>query len=177
MWTHAFGFLKTPLGRRLVFGVGLACAVGSVFYLVRSGGYAACERDHQAKLAESIQRAGEAAREIALQDAEIALATERNITQWRTRTVEIIRRVDSAIPPDCARCAVAPRLRDDINSLLRGETPDTGDAERTLPDAPSTRDGHLPGSNGRACCDSRSVKRVSGEAQGLGESSWVAGGV
>lgn len=163
MWAVAFGLLKSPLGKHLVLGVGLACAVWAVVAYLRHTGYSDCERRHQERLVEAIRNAEKAAREIALKDAEIMLATERAVTKWRTKTIEVVRRVDGSIPPDCARCAIDPGLRNDINSLLRGETPDSGKPEGAMPNSTPSSSGNLSGDNGRSCCDGWGVERVPGE--------------
>ncbi len=54
----------------LVGGLAVTAAVGGAIFGIRTAGYNACERDHQASMVESIQRAQAQAREIALQDAE-----------------------------------------------------------------------------------------------------------
>jgi len=71
-------------------------------------------------MVESIQRAQEQAREIALQDAEVALDTIRTVQQIRTVEKVITVEVQNEIPTDCRACAITPRARGLLNDALSG---------------------------------------------------------
>lgn len=143
------GFLGSFLGRYLIGGVLSVVVVGGLYGVVRHSGYSACQRDQQAALVASIQRAQEQAREIALQDAEVALDTIRTIQQIRTVEKVITVEVQNEIPTDCRACAITPRARGLLNDALSGlhSTPaDPGKPPGTMPtpDSPPYRE--LPGS-------------------------------
>ena len=100
--------MLNPFAIRALGAVALAAAVGGGGYWLRHTGYLACERDHRAALAESLQRGIEQAQEIARQDAEVSEYYER----WRTREVNRwhvqVEEVTRDISIDCTRCGISP---------------------------------------------------------------------
>jgi len=112
--------MNALLARYLIGGALSLAVVGGLYGAVRHSGYSACKRDADAAMVESIQRAQEQAREIALQDAEVALDTIRTVQQIRTVEKVITVEVQNEIPTDCRACAVSPRARGLLNDALSG---------------------------------------------------------
>ena len=125
-----------------------------VLGLLGAGGYlysrgAQSERmECKANLADSIARAAEQARQIALQDAEVAAGVAQVVTRIRTveRPIEV--EVVREISPDCTACAVTPRARGLLNDALSGrafQTPGAGEPARPVPPPVAPPAGYVPG--------------------------------
>ncbi len=120
-------------------GFALAAAVlGGGYLFARHAGFSACERQHQAALAQSIQAAWDESRRIAMQDAEVAAVTivaEREIvTRWREVEKEVVKHV-----PSDSVCVLAEpgfRLLNDLLANRKTIIP----ADPAQPDRPATGD-------------------------------------
>lgn len=162
--------LASPLALRALVGLALAGLVGWGAYALRAAGRDACETEHQASMAEHLQRGIEQAQAIARQDAEISEYYER----WRTREVQRwhvqVEEVTRDIPPNCAQCGLSPDGLRTLNDLRKpgpvaadpgqpdGRVP-APDAD-TLPPAPGARS--LPGTG------QPTVQRLRHEASAAG---------
>ena len=133
--------VQLALLKYAVVAVGAVLAVWFAYSWAESRGYARCELEHKAALAESLQRGLEQAREIAKQDAEIV--ESREIV--RTRIVHLMPMVEeikneARTADDVAEC----QLSDDALRMLnesRGYFTDSTPADKSgvvegLPSAP-----------------------------------------
>lgn len=160
----------SPIALRLVGVVALVAALGGGVYWIRHTGYLACERDHRAALAESLQRGIAQAQEIARQDAEISEHYER----WRTKEVERwhvqVEEVTRDIPVNCAQCGLSPDGLRALNDLRRPGTaapaPSQPDSGMPTPDA--APQSAPPGPRGLYGPGQPHVQRLRGPTQGLG---------
>jgi hypothetical protein len=127
--------LKTTAGKYLLGALIVAGLVGYAAFAGYSRGVDQCEKRHKLALAESIIRAQEQAREIALQDVEVfqggTRERERIRNVYREREVEIVKYLS-----DYVSCVIAPsgiRLLNDALSNAPATTPNTGGESSTLP--------------------------------------------
>lgn len=169
--------LSSPLARYGLLALGAAVAVWFVVDWLDGRGYARCELEHEAALAESLHRGMEQAQEIARQDAEITGAYEvwrtRYITQLQTAPQEIA----DAIHPDCTLCGLSPDGLRALNALRQGAmAPDPGTPQGGLPTPQTFGDGALPGTRGIHGQGQPHVLRLRGEAQGPGGRGAEEGG-
>jgi len=128
-------FLRSPITLWAVLAVAVIYAGWRGYSAIYDRGVAVCEARSAKALAESIVRAQEQAREIALQDAEILHAgtaeRQRIRNVYRDREIEIVKYL-----PDCGGCVIAPdgiRLLNDALSNAATTSADPGSESGTLP--------------------------------------------
>lgn len=96
-------FLKTPLAKYLGIFIAVSIAMWGLYSAIGNRFTTICERNHQAAIAESVQRAAEEARSIALQDAEVIAWADkaRTTTVFKTlwREHETTNYADCALTP------------------------------------------------------------------------------
>lgn len=170
--------LASPLARYGLLALGALAAVGVAYSWAFGRGRDACETDHQAALAESLQRGLEQAQDIARQDAEITGAYE----VWRTRYVTKLQtapqEIADAIQPDCTGCGLSPDGLRALNAIRQGAVaPSPGTPQGGLPTPQTFGDGPLPGTRGIPGQGQPHVLRLRGEAQSPGGRSAAEGGV
>lgn len=166
-----------PFAIRAMGAVAVACAFVGGGYWLRHTGYLACERDHRADFAESLQRGIEQAQEIARQDAEVSEYYER----WRAREVERwhvqVEEVTRDIPTDCTKCGLSPDGLRALNDLRRPGTAATapGQPDSGMPTPDAAPQSAPPGPRGLYGPGQPHVQRLRGPAQSPGGASQDAG--
>ncbi len=124
-----------------VIGYGLAVLVIAggltwIHHSIYTSGVTACETKYQAAMVESIKRAGEQARVLALQDGELLQQTEKvkikREVLYRDRQVEVIKHVqtDCSLDPDGLRL---------LNDALSDSSSSITDTTGTINPMPKTR--------------------------------------
>lgn len=120
----------TPMALRALGVAALAGLVGWGLLAVRNAGREACETEHQARLAEHLQRGIEQAQVIARQDAEVSEYFERWRTEQQTKIITVVEEVTREIPADCRTCALTPAGLRKLNDALRGMPATPADPEQ-----------------------------------------------
>lgn len=100
----------------LVGGALVVSLAGGLYFSGRSAGVDSCRAD----LAEHLARAGEQARQIALQDAEVSAQAAKVIHAIREVEKRVEVEVVNEIPADCSTCALTPRGRGLLNDAITG---------------------------------------------------------
>ena len=168
--------LLAPIAKRAIGVLGIVVALTAAYQVVWHRGYDAAELEHQAALAESLQRGLEQAQEIARQDAEVSEYYER----LRTRTLTKVTEVTREIPASCQSCGIGPAGLRLINEARGYESP-AADApvqpDGGLPPATTDRNGQAPGFGRPLTHDQPRVFRLRGEAPLAGGAGQGAGGI
>lgn len=160
-------FLTSPFGLRVLLSIGIAIALGTGYWMVRHGGYVACERDHKAAYTENLERAIKQAQDIAKQDAEI---TEYYI-KTRTKTIVTQIPVEITNAPITSDCTIGPdglRLINDARALSADANPKG--ATGGMLSAPANPDGGIEGLGIPFVPNVPQLRRLQGEAKGAGGS-------
>lgn len=162
--------LASPLALRALVGLAVAGLVGWGAYALRAAGREACETEHQASMAEHLQRGIVQAQAIARQDAEISEYYER----WRTREVQRwhvqVEEVTRDITPDCAQCGLSPDGLRTLNDLRKPGpvAPDPGQPDGRVPAPDADTQPLAPGFRGIPGTGQPHVQRLRGTPQGAG---------
>ncbi len=131
-----WGFFRSPVGKYALLAMLILYAGWRGYSAVIDRGVAICEARNSKALADSINRAQEQAREMALQDAEVlqtgTLYRDRIRNTYRDREIEIVKHV----PADCNACRIGPdgiKLLNDALSNAAATPADPGEQPAPLP--------------------------------------------
>lgn len=163
--------LASPLALRALAALAVAGLVGWGLYAVRASGREACEVEHQARLAEHLQRGLDQAQTIARQDAEISEYYERWRTEQQTKIVTVVEEVTREIPADCRTCALSPAGLRRLNDALRGMPAAPADPEQPDSRVPAPANPgrwQLPGGGRTPGADGPSLRQLRGPTQPAG---------
>lgn len=154
--------LRSSLFQGAILGLAFGGAVWLGIAHIEQRGVKKCEEAYRVELAESIIRAGEEARKIALEDAEVSTDFEdmrvRIQYVYRNREVEVVKHV----PPDCVLCRLTPVGLSLLNdSLTNHDRPDeagnSSKPDKPLPKLDPGTQWNLPGASSEADRGKRKV--------------------